>query len=371
MSLPADPSVFDILNLFWHHWFLLRDWLVSLIASAQQTDGSSIDWVKFLPTAHSHLVQCAIKLAPSVPAAKVKQVMFVYILEVLNGDGPALSFFAPCCAHMPCKWRACKPREGGVQPVGAMAVDAPFPVALSQPDPPSPLSPGLMPGNGVLSSEEPAGDGFNVAFGWASSFPGVSLVLSDYMVVSVAPSRPGLSRPPSVLGVKCSPLPTSPSPPSILPDLPSSPPPCPGFHMAQVPPDWQAWIAEHYQLTGSGPHPQDRTTAKDVKGLLLVQVENVGPPSIPTLASAPAAPVALGPPRPFPPSLSLYLNLYRSHLFDAASQLVGFCAEDNVNPSSQWVEVSAFGGNNIMASSSAAPPHNIPHPGWATAPRWD
>jgi len=74
---------------------------VSLIATAQWMDGNSIDWVEFLPASHSHLMQCAIKLAPSISATKVKQVMFVYILEVLNGDGPMLSFFAPRCIHTP------------------------------------------------------------------------------------------------------------------------------------------------------------------------------------------------------------------------------------------------------------------------------
>jgi len=215
MSLPSDPSVFDILNLFHRHWFLSRDWLVSNIASAQRTDGLSIDWVEFPPVAHTHLVRCAIMLAPSVPAAKVKWVMFVYLLEVLNGDGPKSSFFAPCCIRAPRKRRSHKPREGGDQPIGAMAVDAPSPVAPSQPDPPGPLSPGPVPGSRDPSSEELAGDGFNVTPGQTSSSPGVSLAPSDRMVVPVAPSRPGLSRPPSVLGVKCSLPPASPSPPFL------------------------------------------------------------------------------------------------------------------------------------------------------------
>jgi len=163
MSLLSDPSVFDVLNLFRRHWFLSRDWLVSNVASAQWTNGLSIDWVEFSPAAHTHLVRCAIKLAPSIPAAKVKRVMFVYLLEVLNGDGPKSSFFAPRCVRAPRKQRTRKPREGRDQPIGAMAVDAPSPVALSQPDPPGPLSPGLVPGNGDPSLEELAGDGFNVA----------------------------------------------------------------------------------------------------------------------------------------------------------------------------------------------------------------
>jgi len=114
MSLLSDPSVFDLLNLFRHHWFLSRDWLVSNVASAQRTDGLSIDRVEFPPMVHTHLMRCAIKLAPSVPTAKVKRVMFVYLLEVLNGDGPESSFFAPHRARMPRKRRTHKPREGGV-----------------------------------------------------------------------------------------------------------------------------------------------------------------------------------------------------------------------------------------------------------------
>jgi len=121
MSLLSDPSVFDILNLFHRQWFLSRDWLVSNVASAQRTDGSSIDWVEFPPAAHTHLMQCAIKLAPSVPAAKVKQVMFVYLLEVLNGDGPVSSFFAP---H-----HACTPTSGGLVSLGRVGISpsAPWP----------------------------------------------------------------------------------------------------------------------------------------------------------------------------------------------------------------------------------------------------
>jgi len=253
MSLPSDPSVFDILNLFHHHWFLLRDWLVSNVASAQQTDSLSINWVEFPLAAHTHLVRYAIKLAPSVPTAKVKWVIFVYLLEVLNGDGPASSFFAPCRARTPHKRRTCKPKEGGAQPVNAMAVDAPPPVAPSQPDPPGPLSPGLVPGNGDPSSEEPAGDGFNMTSGQASSSPGVSLTPSDRTVVPVAPSRQGPSHPPSVLGVKCSPLPASPSPPSSPPVIPSSPPPKIGSPGSRIPQDWWDWIATHRLAAGRKP----------------------------------------------------------------------------------------------------------------------
>src|SRR5260221_6860553 len=120
MSLPTDPSVFNILTLFRSHWFLSRDWLVLFIASAQQTDSGPVDWVEFTPVGHSHLVRCALKLAPSIPIAKVKRVMFVFILEVLNGDGPATAFFAPRCHQVPHAQWTCKPKESGAQPVEAM-----------------------------------------------------------------------------------------------------------------------------------------------------------------------------------------------------------------------------------------------------------
>jgi len=107
MSLSSDPSVFDILNLFCHHWFLSWDWLVSLVTTAQWANSLSINWVEFIPMAHTHLVRCAIKLAPSVPTTKVKWVMFVFLLEVLNGGSPVLSFFAPCHVHAPHKQRTC------------------------------------------------------------------------------------------------------------------------------------------------------------------------------------------------------------------------------------------------------------------------
>jgi len=318
MSLPSDPSVFDLLNLFRRQWFLSRDWLVSNVASAQRTDGSSIDWVEFPPAAHTHLVRCAIKLAPSVPAAKVKRVMFVFILEVLNGDGPVSSFFAPRRVRTPCKRRTRTPRESGDQPVGAMAVDAPSSVLPSQPDPPGPLSPGLMPGNGDPSSEEPAGDGFNATLVEASFSSGVSPTPSDCTVVPVSPSRPGPSRPPSVLGVKHSPPPASPSPPSSPPIIPSSSPPRIGTSGTQLPQDWRDWIASR-RLAAGRKTKTFRVTTEDVRTVLrdredaelrlradagdmerslLRQVENAGPPA----PSAP--PPVMGPPPPLAPVAS-------------------------------------------------------------------
>jgi len=50
------PSVFDILNMFRHWWFLNRDHLLANILSAQKDDAGNIIWVDFLPPFHTHLM---------------------------------------------------------------------------------------------------------------------------------------------------------------------------------------------------------------------------------------------------------------------------------------------------------------------------
>jgi hypothetical protein len=59
---------------------------------AQKADDGTIMWVKFTPQFHSHLVKCAVALVPQL-ITKVKKVLFVYILELLNAKGPQ-AFFA-------------------------------------------------------------------------------------------------------------------------------------------------------------------------------------------------------------------------------------------------------------------------------------
>jgi len=69
-------------------------------------DGNNISWVKFSPQSHSHLVYQALALAPTpYPLALLKQVMFTFLLEVVNNQGHmALALFiktlAPCCCHV-------------------------------------------------------------------------------------------------------------------------------------------------------------------------------------------------------------------------------------------------------------------------------
>jgi hypothetical protein len=58
---------------------------------AQKAKNGKFFWVEFLPPFHAHLVKCTVVLVPH-PIQKVKKVMFVYILELLNREGP-WSFF--------------------------------------------------------------------------------------------------------------------------------------------------------------------------------------------------------------------------------------------------------------------------------------
>jgi hypothetical protein len=43
-------------------------------------------WVEFTPHFHAHLVKCAVALVPHL-IQKVKRVMFMFLLELLNGQG--------------------------------------------------------------------------------------------------------------------------------------------------------------------------------------------------------------------------------------------------------------------------------------------
>ena len=99
----VELSVFDILNIFRRRWFLSRSHLLANVISAQKAEDGKISWVEFSSPYHAHLVKCAIALMPHpvppakvttnpVPVAKVKRVMFVFVLELLNQEGH-LAFF--------------------------------------------------------------------------------------------------------------------------------------------------------------------------------------------------------------------------------------------------------------------------------------
>jgi hypothetical protein len=95
-SIPkvVELSVFDVLNIFCHRWFLSRTAFLAQVISAQKVEDGNISWVEFNPPFHSHLVKCAVALVPRLgcPVPMVKRVMFVFILELLNQEGH-LAFF--------------------------------------------------------------------------------------------------------------------------------------------------------------------------------------------------------------------------------------------------------------------------------------
>src|SRR5579863_3350719 len=82
-----ELSVFDVLNVFRCRWFLHRDHLIANLLSATKDEAGKLDWIDFQPPFHTHLVRKAVSLLPPLcPVAKGKQVMFVFLLEVLNED---------------------------------------------------------------------------------------------------------------------------------------------------------------------------------------------------------------------------------------------------------------------------------------------
>ena len=103
-----EPSVFDVLNIFCSHWFLNRDHLITDVLSAQKAEDGRYTWVDFLPPFYTHLIQQAWTLLPPLcPVAKGEKVLFVFILEILDGDRtqPRSFWEVPKkhCCHCPIK----------------------------------------------------------------------------------------------------------------------------------------------------------------------------------------------------------------------------------------------------------------------------
>ncbi|KAF8266162.1 hypothetical protein EI94DRAFT_1733714, partial [Lactarius quietus] len=88
-SKVVELSVFDVLNIFHHRWFLSRTALLDHTISAQKAKDGNISWVEFSPPFHSHLVKCAVALVliHACPVPMAKWVTFVFILEMLNQEG--------------------------------------------------------------------------------------------------------------------------------------------------------------------------------------------------------------------------------------------------------------------------------------------
>ena len=258
----SPPSAEDLcLRTFRSCWFLDRDWLISFAASAQRVKPDApITWVEFMPKGHTHLVRSTLKLVPvskHLPLAKIKEVMFTFLLETLNAPGSPPGFFNARKAAKP-RTRTRKRKSEGKQSV-AMAIDAP--PSNSNPPPPSTGNPsGSTPapsagaGNGGdkgeicpgPSSEAPGTRGKPVT-PCASDPPDFSAPLplrgsaayrerllaeNAALIASAASTRAPSPSPSitSILGKRSSPPP------------PTSPPPPVGSPIPQAPQDWRAWM---------------------------------------------------------------------------------------------------------------------------------
>ena len=125
----SPPSAEELcLRTFRSCWQLDKGWLVSFVASAQRkTPTSPISWVEFMPQGHTHLVRSALKLVSltkALPITKIKEVMFAFVLDVLNESVPRADFFK---ARKAAKPRKRTPRRKGKGKSVDMAVDAPEP----------------------------------------------------------------------------------------------------------------------------------------------------------------------------------------------------------------------------------------------------
>src|SRR6267142_5280380 len=136
--LDDSPSVFNVLNMFRHRWFLHRDHLLANILLAQKDDAGNIVWVDFLPPFHTHLVQRALSLLPPLcPVAKGEKVMFVFLLEVIAGEGPTTFFDLPkkrtlkARPRSPVIWQSRVASSPAILPLAASPAPPPPPVALT------------------------------------------------------------------------------------------------------------------------------------------------------------------------------------------------------------------------------------------------
>ena len=262
---PSPPSAESLcLKTFRACWYLDKDWLVSFVASAQcARPDAPITWVEFMPKGHTHLVHSALKLVPvskHLPLAKIKEVMFTFILKTLNAPGTLPGFFNAHKATKPRK-RTRKRKSGEKQPIDDMAVDAP----LTDPSPPSPSTrnpsgstpvPSAGAGNerdkGEVppgpSSEAPGTRGTDSVTPCASFLPDPSApplaTTEEAMAAAIRRSEARAAR----LSMASTRVP-SPSPSISLvlgkrssPPPPTSPPPPVGSPIPHAPQDWRTWM---------------------------------------------------------------------------------------------------------------------------------
>ena len=139
-----DLSVFNLTAILRARWFLDRSHLASNVVSAQCGPNSNIDWVKFAPPFHSHLIKCATALlSPQLCSMKrLKGVLFAYVLEVLNLPVSTLAQFKrKTLSKKVCPWLdpAFKPPPPAGRSAAAPTVRSRASPAVPSPAPVSPI----------------------------------------------------------------------------------------------------------------------------------------------------------------------------------------------------------------------------------------
>ena len=154
-----NSSVFDLTAILHTWWFLDRSHLTSNIVSAQHSPNSDINWVKFAPPFHSHLIKCATALLPPQLCSmkRLKGVLFAYMLEVLNSPASTMAQFKrktlskKVCLRLDLAFKLPPPASRGAPAASALVRGRPSPLVPS----PAPISPVLTVGSIAMAYNTP------------------------------------------------------------------------------------------------------------------------------------------------------------------------------------------------------------------------
>ena len=318
----SPPTAEELcLKTFHACWYLDKDWLVSFVTSAQRAKANGpITWVEFVPKGHTHLVRSTLKLVPvtkSLPLAKIKEVMFTFILEALNAPGTSPGFFnARKAAKL--RTRSCKCKVGEKQPVDALPPDSsPPPLSTGKP---SGSTPALSAGGGNEgdkvevppgpSSEALGTRGEDPITPHAFSFPDPTAPPPKSAEDALAAAITCAKAQAAWLSTASSHVPSpSPSISSVLrkhssPPPPTSPPPPVGSPVQNAPQDWRAWMewkcAAYSNRNPGHPVPAVVTPLDLREAASATSDSTPAPPLLPPVSPlplAPASPLLQTPPR--------------------------------------------------------------------------
>ena len=152
-----DLLVFNLTAILHAWWFLGRSHLASNVVSAQRSPSGDINWVKFTPPFHSHLIKCATALLPPQLCSmkQLKGVLFAYVLEVLNSPVSTLAQFK----RKTLSKKVCPRLDPAFKPPPPAGRHAATPVVCSRLSPaapsPAPVSPVLAVGSVAMACDTP------------------------------------------------------------------------------------------------------------------------------------------------------------------------------------------------------------------------